>query len=124
MRGMGGAPENGAIVIGPPSGGVPAGGAGRVAGRVNALTLVVPLKVGTSALLGAWLVALRRAPGPLRHRAVRNLDQLRFVSAIRWSVLPPFQTARGNPFKRPADQRWQLLFESNFDGDTVANTSM
>ncbi len=90
---------------------------GRHSGRAEALTVIMPLQWGGATALAAWLWILRRAPTPLRMWAVGQLDSLRFVSAIRWSLLPPFEQPRGLPPWRSRDQRRQLLFESNFDGD-------
>ncbi|MCB1038655.1 MAG: hypothetical protein KDA94_03850, partial [Acidimicrobiales bacterium] len=60
-----------------------------------------------------WFVALGMARQ--RHR-FEVLDRLRFIYAIRWTVLPPFERRRpGQRWGR--EHRWQLLFESNFDGD-------
>jgi hypothetical protein len=88
---------------------------GRNAGRATALTVVLPLKLGGVYPLRLWLYLLRVVP--FRGWAVGTLDRQRFVQAIRWSILPPFTDKRSPPWERPADGRWQLLFESNFDGD-------
>ncbi len=88
---------------------------GRHDGLASALTVVLPLRWGGRTALVAWLWILRRRT--LRRRAVGTLDGLRFVSAIRWSLLPPFRPPGPWPWRRPHDERWQLLFESNFDGD-------
>lgn len=86
----------------------------RVHGRATALTVVLPLRWWGRWYLAAWFAALR-APR-LRRFAFKTVDPLRFISAIRWSLLPPFE--RGRPrLGRDPDRRWQLLFESNFDGD-------
>ena len=76
--------------------------------------MVLPLRLGGRTGLAAWLWVLRRRR--LRGFAVGTLDSLRFVSAIRWSLLPPFHPRRW-PWRRSPDERWQLLFESSFDGD-------
>lgn len=87
---------------------------GRVDGRATALTVILPLKWYGRTWLTVWFRFLRL---PFVGRwAFKKLDRLRFVSAIRWSLLPPF-VPRKSPFDRDLDQRWQLLFESNFDGD-------
>ncbi len=91
-------------------------------GRANALTVVIPLARG-----GQWwlrgLFAAMRLPFA-RQRSFRGVDRFEFISAIRWSLLPPFDPPRWiptpgepEPWRRTPDQRWQLLFESNFDGD-------
>ncbi|MEA2703474.1 MAG: hypothetical protein QOD63_1419 [Actinomycetota bacterium] len=87
---------------------------GRVDGRATALTVILPLKWYGRTWLTVWFGFLRL---PFVGRwAFKKLDRLRFVSAIRWSLLPPFVPQK-SPFDRDLDQRWQLLFESNFDGD-------
>ncbi len=87
---------------------------GRVDGRATALTVILPLKWWGRAWLTVWFRYLRLPF--MGRKAFRKLDRLRFVSAIRWSLLRPF-VPRKSPFARTSDQRWQLLFESNFDGD-------
>ncbi|WP_426574936.1 hypothetical protein [Aquihabitans sp. McL0605] len=87
---------------------------GRGDGRATALTVVLPLKLGSTLFLRPWLYLLR--VGPWRRWAVGTVDHQRFVQAIRWSLLPPFARQR-KPWLRPADTRWHLLFESNFDGE-------
>ena len=87
---------------------------GRVDGRATALTVILPLKWYGRPWLVVWFWILRL---PFVGRwGFRKLDRLRFVSAIRWSLLPPFVPQK-SPFDRDLDGRWQLLFESNFDGD-------
>ncbi|HYD10865.1 MAG TPA: hypothetical protein VEA78_12260 [Acidimicrobiales bacterium] len=72
-------------------------------GRANALTVLLPLAWGGRTWLRFvfWLYRRRRGGDFLL------LDRLRFVSAIRWSLVPPLDD----------DDRWWMLFESNFDGD-------
>jgi hypothetical protein len=81
------------------------GRAGLQDGRATALTVVLPLRRFGYAYyrVTLWLFGLTW----LRRRAFGDLDALRFVTAIRWSLLPKVE-AKG--------RRW-LLFESNFDGD-------
>lgn len=100
---------------------------GRDTGRLSALTVVLPLRPGGLLWLGLWLRLLRHLPqrtplpreGLSRRWAVGQLDRLRFVAAIRWSLLPPLspEGRRWLGLRATADARWQLLFESNFDGD-------
>lgn len=92
-------------------------GVGREDGRASALEVLLPLKRGGRLWIVLWLGLLRTVL-PLRRWAFRELDDLRFVYALRWSLLPPFEPprrARARPL-RP-EQRWHLLFQSNFDGD-------
>jgi len=95
--------------------GVAGPGIGREDGRASALEVLLPLKRGGRVWLVLWL-GLLRTSRPLRQRAFRELDELRFVYAIRWTLVPPFERARRPWMLRPED-RWQLLFQSNFDGD-------
>lgn len=88
---------------------------GRVDGTANALTVVLPVRHLRVWIIIGWLWVLRRRP--LRTWAVGSLDRLRFVSAIRWSLLPPVKRPRLVLLKPTQDERWHLLFESNFDGD-------
>lgn len=90
--------------------------AGYDTGVASALTALIPLKLGAAAVLRPWLWVLRRRI--VRGWAVGTLDRQRFVLAIRWSLLPPFDRNPPRlPWQRPADTRRFLLFESNFDGD-------
>lgn len=86
---------------------------GRVEGRANALTLLLPLSAfGRWWVMGLfWLLRQRKQ----RYRFI-PVDRLRFIYAIRWTLLPPFEPV--TPGRTPRrEQRWQMLFESNFDGD-------
>jgi hypothetical protein len=89
---------------------------GMTDGRANALTVVLPLK-----WWGRWWLrahfALFRTPIGRQVAFRKSLDPLRFISAIRWSLLEPFDPPRRIPWERPPSERWHLLFESNFDGD-------
>jgi hypothetical protein len=91
---------------------------GMTDGRANALTVVLPLKWWGRRWLVLWFAILRTRRGR-RFAFERSLDPLRFISAIRWSLLPPFDPPRFRIlfWRRPQTERWQLLFESNFDGD-------
>lgn len=82
---------------------------GRVDRRANALSIVVPVTKPRE--LKAWLNWLS---WPSQRFRLETIDRLRFIYAIRWTVLPPFPSLEPG---RPADPRRQLLFESNFDGD-------
>jgi hypothetical protein len=84
--------------------------------RATALTVVLPLKWWGRAYLSAWFWFLQRPMVKRRRFAFDKVDDLQFISAIRWSLLPPFVPKR-SPVARTREQRWQLLFESNFDGD-------
>jgi hypothetical protein len=88
---------------------------GRADGRATALSVILPLKRGGRFWLRPWL-ALLRSNRWLRGKAYRDLDDLQFIYAIRWSLLAPHERRRWPVFLSP-DQRWHLLFESNFDGD-------
>ncbi len=98
-------------------------GLGRTDGRSNALTVILPLKWWGRWVLPLWYFAIGLRP----ERSFRGLHELRFVSAIRWSILPPFDPGPRWIVRRdgrrhlalvpPAGRRHQLLFESNFDGD-------
>lgn len=91
---------------------------GRRDGRATALAVILPLKRGGRLWLIPWLGALRRSRR-LRRWAFRELDGLQFIFAIRWALLAPYERGRWRrwpPMVSP-DQRWHLLFESNFDGD-------
>lgn len=105
----------------------PGGGASR---RASALTLVIPLKWWARPYLWVVFAYLQL---PFKRPKFEALDELRFIHAIRWSVLPPLARPRWTvplvgrflprghgraPQRgRAPEQRWQLLFESNFDGD-------
>lgn len=91
---------------------------GRQDANASALTVVLPLKWWARTYLVLWFGVLR-LPW-LRGWGFKTLDRQRFVSAIRWSVLPPFAPlgwSLHDIWDRPQDQRSQMLFESNFDGD-------
>jgi hypothetical protein len=79
---------------------------GRSHGRANALHVIIPLKRwGPAYYRMLFLVFGNRIAR--RRITFTNVDELRFVLAIRWSLLRPFEPAG----------RWHLQFESNFDGD-------
>jgi hypothetical protein len=91
---------------------------GRKDGRATALEVILPLKRGGRIWLRPWLALLRRS-ARLRRWAFRELDGLQFIFAIRWALLAPLEGGRWRhwpPMLSP-DQRWHLLFQSNFDGD-------
>ena len=82
---------------------------GRTDRRANALSIVVPVTKPLEMRL--WLNWLSWSTERSR---LETIDRLRFIYAIRWTVLPPFPALEPG---RPADPRPHLLFESNFDGD-------
>ncbi len=87
---------------------------GNRSGQAEALTLVMPMKWWGPFFHRCvfWFFSRRFA----RDWAFTQLEQLRFISAIRWSLLPPFEKRRW--WRWPThENRWHLLFESNFDGD-------
>jgi hypothetical protein len=84
---------------------------GRDDGRASALTVVLPLVPGGRYTLAARFLALRQAR--MRHHFAK-VDELQFISAIRWSLLPALDVGAPDPARA---RRWHLLFESNFDGD-------
>lgn len=99
----------------------PGASTGGATGRTNALTIVCPLRGSPLRLrmMLAWVDAKSRTK-------LRTADELRFISAIRWTVLPPFEPPARRRLRRSFDalfprqrreQRHHLLFESNFDGD-------
>lgn len=85
------------------------GAVGRVSGRASALTLLLPLKPWGAAWLRGLFWWLGR---PSQRTRLQNLDLLRFIYAIRWSLLPPLEPGAPGLAGRPL-----LLFESNFTGD-------
>jgi hypothetical protein len=87
---------------------------GRRDGRATALAVILPLKPGGRWWLTIWFWVLRRVV-LVRRWAFRDLDGLQFIYAIRWSLLSPYEARRR--VVPPTEQRWHLLFESNFDGD-------
>jgi hypothetical protein len=90
---------------------------GMTDGRANALTVVLPLKWWGRWWLTFWLAVLRTRRGR-RFAFESSLDPLRFISAIRWSLVGPFDPPKFRIFaERPESERWHLVFESNFDGD-------
>jgi hypothetical protein len=82
---------------------------GKVAGRATALTLLLPLNWTGSARLRLIFWWLGRTS---QRRHLQQLDLLRFIYAIRWSLLPPLEPGAPGLRGRPL-----LLFESNFTGD-------
>jgi hypothetical protein len=58
-----------------------------------------------------------RALPKRRLAALDDADRLRFIYAIRWSLIPPFESTRWWQRKPRTEQRWHLYFESNFDGE-------
>ena len=100
---------------------------GRSCGRANALTAITPLKWWGPLYLRVLFWQLGRT----RVEAFAPIDRLQFVYSIRWTVLPAFDRPKRfgfgrfgfgrfslQPYRfRPNDQRPQLLFEANFEGD-------
>lgn len=87
---------------------------GNRSGQAEALTLVMPMKWWGRFFHRFWFWIMSLAF--MRNFAFGNLEKLRFIIAIRWSLLPPFEQ-RWQPWHRTHENRWHLLFESNFDGD-------
>lgn len=103
-------------------------GIGRRDGQSEALTLVLPMKWWGPAFHRFWFWTMSQKC--MRESAFGNVDRLRFILAIRWSLLRPFEQPpprwkpqwrnlrlQKSPWHRTPEQRWHLLFESNFDGD-------
>lgn len=86
---------------------------GRTSGRAQALTAITPLKWWGP----VYLMALYWLLGCSRVARFGKLDRLQVAYSIRWTLLPAFDRTRRFRFKRPNDQRRQLLFEANFEGD-------
>lgn len=88
---------------------------GRRDGQAEALTIVLPMKWWGPRFHRLWFWAMSQRLA--RSHAYGSLDQLRFVLAIRWTLLEPFERRKVLWHRRTPEQRWHLLFESNFDGD-------
>jgi hypothetical protein len=85
-------------------------------GQAHALTVLLPLKRWGRWYFTIFFGILRLVPS-IRMGALNDTDRLRFIYAIRWSLIAPFEHRRRFGRITNSQQRWHLYFESNFDGE-------